>query len=115
MAWHSRAQGWELGARRLRFNASGQLANSRLARRGAGRGGACAVSRRGPRCHPRLARSPSAAGARGPRGSGRAGLRAAPASHRAGGVCAAPAAAELGGSPGVRGTQREVGVERADL
>lgn len=28
MAWHSRAQGWELDARRLRFNASGQLANS---------------------------------------------------------------------------------------
>lgn len=42
MAWHSRAQGWEPDARRLRFNASGQLANSRLARRGAGRGGACA-------------------------------------------------------------------------
>ncbi|XP_051649687.1 uncharacterized protein LOC127473730 [Manacus candei] len=55
VAWHSRARGWELVARRLRFNASGQLANSRLARRSAGRGRACALSRRGPRCQTRLA------------------------------------------------------------
>lgn len=71
VAWHSRAQGWELDARRLRFNASGQLANSRLARRGAGRGRACAVSRRGPRCHNRLARpAPPGRDARGGLGAG---------------------------------------------
>lgn len=103
MAWHSRAQGWELDARRLRFNASGQLANCRLARRGAGR----------PRRSVRGAALPQPVSSAAPPGRdtrgdpGRARLRAAPASPQPGDVCS-PASLEWGSlSPLSRSCLRE--------
>lgn len=96
MAWHSRAQGWELDARRLRFNASGQLANCRLARRGAGR----------PRRSVRGAALPQPVSSAAPPGRdtrgdpGRARLRAAPASPQPGDVCS-PASLAWGSVPSV--------------
>lgn len=92
-------QGWELDARRLRFNASGQLANSSLTRQGAGRGRACAVWRpRGPCCHNRLARRPPA-GLRAQRGAAGGPCLLPCWGWWWWGLCAAPRCAGGGGQP----------------
>lgn len=115
MPWPSPArpqQCWEPDARRLCFNASGQLANSRLARQGAGRGGACAVWQPGGlHCHNRLARLCSPLLAGGAEGQGR--LWAAPAMLE--GLLAAPRCTRGGGSSGMGVAKQEVGLRRADV